>query len=41
MSLKMSEFHGIDSNHVTTLRVAGIEDTDDLIRDIEQALLRV
>jgi len=32
MSLKMSEFHGIDSNHVTTLRVAGIEDTDDLMK---------
>jgi len=32
MSLKMSEFHGIDQNHVTTLRVAGIENTDDLMK---------
>lgn len=32
MSLKMSEFHGIDPNHVTTLRVAGIENTDDLMK---------
>ena len=32
MSLKMSEFHGIDQNHVTTLRAAGIENTDDLMK---------
>jgi hypothetical protein len=32
MALKMSEFHGIDPNHVTTLRNAGIEDTDDLMK---------
>ncbi len=32
MSLKMSEFHGIDPNHVTTLRAAGIENTDDLMK---------
>jgi hypothetical protein len=31
MVVKMSDFHGIDSNHVTTLRVAGIENTDDLM----------
>ena len=31
MSLKMSEFHGIDSNHVAALSVAGIENTDDLM----------
>ena len=32
MSLKMSEFHGIDPNHVATLRAAGIETTDDLMK---------
>lgn len=32
MSLKMSEFHGIDPNHVATLRGAGIENTDDLMK---------
>jgi hypothetical protein len=32
MSLKMSEFHGIDPNHVTALRAAGIEDTDALMK---------
>ncbi|TMQ56850.1 MAG: DUF4332 domain-containing protein [Candidatus Eisenbacteria bacterium] len=32
MSLKMSEFHGIDPAHVTTLRTAGIENTDDLMK---------
>ena len=32
MSLKMSEFHGIDPAHVTSLRTAGIEDTDDLMK---------
>jgi len=32
MSLKMSEFHGIDPTHVTTLRTAGIENTDDLMK---------
>ena len=32
MSLKMSEFHGIEPNHVTALRVAGIENTDDLMK---------
>lgn len=32
MSLKMSEFHGIDPNHVTTLKTAGIENTDDLMK---------
>ena len=32
MSLKMSEFHGIDQNHLTTLRAAGIENTDDLMK---------
>jgi hypothetical protein len=32
MSLKMSEFHGIDPGHVTTLRTAGIENTDDLMK---------
>ena len=25
MSLKMSEFHGIEPSHVTSLRVAGID----------------
>jgi len=32
MSLKMSEFPGIDPNHVTALRTAGIENTDDLMK---------
>lgn len=32
MSLKMSEFHGIDPKHVSTLRTAGIENTDDLMK---------
>lgn len=32
MAVKMSELHGIDSNHVTTLKVAGIENTDDLMK---------
>lgn len=32
MSLKMSEFHGIDPNHVAALRTAGIEDTDALMK---------
>jgi len=32
MSLKMSEFHGIDPTHVATLRKAGIENTDDLMK---------
>jgi uncharacterized protein DUF4332 len=32
MSLKMSEFHGIDPAHLTTLRGAGIEDTDQLMK---------
>jgi len=32
MSLKMSEFHGIEPIHVTSLRVAGIENTDDLMK---------
>jgi len=32
MSLKMSEFHGIDPTHLTTLRTAGIENTDDLMK---------
>lgn len=32
MSLKMSEFHGIEPNHVAALRVAGIENTDDLMK---------
>ena len=32
MSLKMSEFHGIDPKHVATLRGAGIENTDDLMK---------
>ncbi len=32
MSLKMSEFHGIEPSHVTSLRVAGIENTDDLMK---------
>jgi len=32
MSLKISEFPGIDPNNVTRLREAGIENTDDLMR---------
>jgi hypothetical protein len=32
MPLKMSEFHGIDPAHVTTLGVAGIRDTDELMK---------
>ena len=32
MSFKMSEFHGMDPAHVTTLRTAGIENTDDLMK---------
>jgi hypothetical protein len=32
MSLKMSEFHGIDPKHVATLSGAGIENTDDLMK---------
>ena len=32
MSLKMSEFHGIDPAHVTALGAAGIENTDDLMK---------
>jgi len=32
VSLKMSEFHGIEPNHITALRVAGIENTDDLMK---------
>lgn len=32
MVVKMSEFHGIDSHHITTLRSAGIENTDDLMK---------
>jgi predicted RecB family nuclease len=32
MSLKISEFPGIDPNHVIKLREAGIENTDDLMR---------
>jgi hypothetical protein len=32
MSLKMSEFQGIDPKHVATLRGAGIENTDDLMK---------
>jgi hypothetical protein len=32
MSLKMSEFHGIDPKHVSTLKTAGIENTDDLMK---------
>ena len=32
MSLKMSEFHGIEPSQVTTLGVAGIENTDDLMK---------
>jgi hypothetical protein len=32
MTYKMSEFTSIDQNHVTKLREAGIEDTDDMKR---------
>jgi len=32
MSLKMSEFHGIELNHLAALRAAGIENTDDLMK---------
>jgi hypothetical protein len=32
MALKMSEFHGIDPNHVAKLKTAGIENTDDLMK---------
>src|SRR5437867_5978837 len=32
MSLKISEFHGIEPKHLAALRVAGIEDTDDLMK---------
>ena len=32
MSRNMSEFHGIDPTHVATLRTAGIENTDDLMK---------
>jgi len=32
MTYKMSEFTGIDQNHVTKLREAGIENTDDMLR---------
>ena len=32
MALKMSEFHGIDPDQVSTLKTAGIEDTDDLMK---------
>jgi len=32
MSLKMSEFHGIDPTHLVALRTAGIENTDDLMK---------
>jgi hypothetical protein len=32
MSFKFSEFPGIDQNHVTKLREAGIETTDDMMR---------
>jgi putative intracellular protease/amidase len=32
MSLKMNEFHGIDPKQVETLKVAGIEDTDELMK---------
>jgi len=32
MSLKMSEFHGIDPTQVTKLHDAGIENTDDLMK---------
>jgi hypothetical protein len=32
MAHKMSDFKGIDSEHVSKLRAAGIEDTDDLMK---------
>jgi hypothetical protein len=32
MACKMSDFHGIDSDHLTRLQVAGIVDTDDLMK---------
>jgi len=32
MSLKMNEFHGIDPKQVETLKVAGIENTDELMK---------
>jgi hypothetical protein len=32
MTLKMSEFHGIDSKHVAALDGAGIRNTDDLMK---------
>lgn len=32
MAVKMSELNGVDANHVTTLKVAGIENTDDLMK---------
>jgi hypothetical protein len=32
MTYKFSEFPGIDSSHVTKLREAGIESTDDMMR---------
>jgi uncharacterized protein DUF4332 len=32
MSLKMSDFHGIDQSHLSTLKTAGIENTDDLMK---------
>jgi hypothetical protein len=32
MSLKMNEFHGIDPNHLSKLRDAGIQDTDELMK---------
>jgi hypothetical protein len=32
MTYKMSEFTGIGQNHVTKLREAGIENTDDMLR---------
>jgi len=32
MSLKMSEFHGVDPKHLEALKTAGIEDTDALMK---------
>lgn len=32
MTYKMSEFTGIDQNHVAKLRESGIENTDDMLR---------
>jgi len=32
MTYKMSEFTGIGQNHVTKLREAGIENSDDMLR---------